>query len=207
MKTNISRKIRKISFILALFLVSLTGGVALDRLVLANAWPLAEIPAEAKPDFKLMAEAWHLIDSRYVDQQAVDNTTMAYGAIGGMVDVLGDSGHSRFLSPEMVQAQEKFNQGAFEGIGAYVEMRDGQVVIVAAIDNSPAQAAGLLPGDVIVAVDGQDVTSGLSLAQVTERILGPAGTPVTLVVLDPPDGKRRELTLVRAKVTLQNVTL
>lgn len=177
----------------------------LDRQVLTAVAPLDTIPAEANNAFALMAEAWHTIDDRYVDQTAVSDTALAYGAISGMVNALGDTGHSRFLSPEMVTEQHNFTQGQFEGIGAYVEMRDGYPVIVAPIDNSPAQAAGLQPGDVITAVNGEDVR-GLPLYEIVQRILGPAGTDVTLNVVDPTTGETREMTLKRAKVVLNNVT-
>jgi carboxyl-terminal processing protease len=121
-----------------------------------------------------------------------------------MVDALGDTGHSRFLSPEMVQEQHNFSQGQFEGIGAYVEMKDGHVVIVAPMDGSPAQQAGLHPGDIILKVDGENV-AGLPIDQVVSRILGPAGTSVRLTILVPGTEQTRDVTLVRAQITLQNV--
>jgi carboxyl-terminal processing protease len=121
-----------------------------------------------------------------------------------MVDALGDTGHSRFLSPEMVQEQHDFTSGQVEGIGAYVEIKDGHVVIVAPMDGSPAQQAGLHPGDVILKVDGEDVT-GMPIDQVVSRILGPAGTSVTLTVLPSGTEQTRDVTLVRAHITLQNV--
>ena len=87
---------------------------------------------------------------------------MTYGAISGMVDALGDTGHSRFLTPEMLKQERNLTRGRFEGIGAEVQMKNGQLVIVAPIDGSPAQKAGLKPGDIILKVDDQDV-SGLPL--------------------------------------------
>jgi carboxyl-terminal processing protease len=96
-------------------------------------------------------------------------------------------------------------RGKFEGIGAYVEMKDGHVVVVAPMDGSPAQQAGLRPGDVIMKVDGENV-AGLPLDQVVGRIMGPAGTPVTLTLLHPSTGRMQDVTLVRANITLDNVT-
>jgi carboxyl-terminal processing protease len=178
--------------------------VFLDRQVLAAFVPPNNVPADAAPSFELMAEAWNTIAKVYVDQSAVEPTQLAYGAIGGMVDALGDTGHSRFLTPDMLQQQHEFTQGQFEGIGAEVQMKDGHVVIVAPMDGSPAETAGLRPGDVILAVDSQDVT-GLSLEQTVQRIVGPAGTPVTLTVLDPGTNETRDVTMVRAEIPIHNV--
>jgi carboxyl-terminal processing protease len=83
-------------------------------------------------------------------------------------------------------------------------MKEGQVVIVAPIDGTPAQRAGLRPGDVILSVDGQEV-AGQSLDQVVSRILGPKGTEVTLTILLPDSGETREITIVRAEITIENV--
>jgi carboxyl-terminal processing protease len=184
--------------------VGLAGGIVLDRQVLTDYVPPDNVPADAVSNFQLMAEAWNIIHQSYVDRSAVQDQTLTYGAMGGMVDALGDTGHSRFLSPEMVQAQHDFTTGQFEGIGAYVEMKDGHVVIVAPMDGSPAQQAGLQPGDVILKVDGENV-AGLPIDQVVGRIVGPAGTSVTLNILTPDTGETRDVTLVRAHIELQNV--
>ena len=182
----------------------LAAGIVLDRTLLAENVLADDIPPDAAPDFQLMAEAWNTIHQSYVDRPAIQSEDLTYGAIGGMVDALGDTGHSRFLSPDMVQEQHDFTQGQFEGIGAYVEMKEGHVVIVAPMDGSPAQRAGLRPGDIILQVDGENVAN-LPIDQVVSRILGPAGTSVTLTILTPETEQTRDVTLERAKITLQNV--
>jgi len=96
-------------------------------------------------------------------------------------------------------------EGKFEGIGAEVQMKDNHVVIVAPMDGSPAQQAGLQPGDIILQVNGKYVT-GLPLPQVVKNILGPAGTAVTLTMLNPTTQRTWDVTLVRASVSLHNVT-
>jgi len=194
--------------------LGLAGGVVLERELLAQSLPTAatgtqptltvEAPGDPQTDFGLIREAWDRIQQSYVDRPAVDDQHLTYGAIGGMVDALGDTGHSRFLSPEMVQAQHDFTSGEFEGIGAYVEMKDGHVVVVAPMDGTPAQQAGLRPGDVILQVDGQNAV-GLPIDQVIDRILGEAGTPVTLTILTPDTGQTREVTLIRAHIAVHNV--
>ncbi len=180
-------------------------GVVVDRQILAGVVPPDRIPVAAAPDFRLMAEAWNLIDEHYVDRAAIKPTKMTYAAIGGMVDALGDTGHSTFLSPEMVKEARDAVQGHFAGIGAEVRMRDRHVVIVAPLDGSPAQKAGLRPGDIIFKVAGKDV-AGESLEQVVRKIRGPAGTTVVLSLRAPKTGKTRNVPIVRAVIKLHSVT-
>lgn len=166
--------------------------------------PSGDIPSEARSDFALMAEAWNTIQNYYVDQSAVKAKTLTYGAISGMVDALGDTGHSSFLSPDMIKEEQEFTQGRYKGIGAEVKMKDGHVVIVAPIDGSPAQKAGLRPGEIILKVDGKDMTS-LPLIEVVKHISGPVGTRVTLSIMNPDSGATRDVTLTRATITVHNV--
>jgi carboxyl-terminal processing protease len=106
----------------------------------------------------------------------------------------------------MVKQESNFDQGQFEGIGAEVNSQDGHIVIVTTFDGSPAQRAGLHAGDIILRVNGVDV-AGFTANQVVERVLGPAGTSVTLTISDPAKGGgSQDITLVRAKIALQNVT-
>jgi len=194
-----------VALVVAALVVGAAGGVLLDRQVLSEPNSSVEVPEGARSEFELMAEVWETIEQEYVDQEGVRPREMAYSAIDGMVQTLGDVGHTRFLPPEMAERHQNQIQGEFEGIGAYVEMRDGQVVIVAPIDDSPAQQAGLEPGDVILEVNGQDVT-GLSLTEVVSQVLGPAGTEVTLTILDPETEEARGVTLERAEIDLDLVT-
>ncbi len=181
-------------------LLGLVCGVALDRLVTG-----AFIPFAASLNFELIDEAWDTIERAYVDRAGVTPRSLTYGAIAGMVNALGDTGHSRFLSPEMVKAVHQLEQNKFEGIGAEVRMKEGHVVIVAPLEGSPAMKAGLQPGDIILKIDGRSV-AGLPLDQVVNQISGPAGTRVSLIILNPPSGETREITLTRARITIHKVT-
>ena len=172
-----------------LCILFLAGGLIACHLLSAYT-PPATIPPDADLNFKLIAEAWNTIQRIYVDRKAIKPTSMTYGAIGGMVDSLGDTGHSRFLSPQMVKQERSLTRGEFEGIGAEVRMRNGQLVVVAPIDGSPAQRAGLKPGDIILKVDGNEVI-GLPLNQAVDLILGPAGTSVKLSILDERSGRTK----------------
>jgi carboxyl-terminal processing protease len=153
----------------------------------------------------LVAEAWRTIDAHYVQRGAVTTQAMTYGAIRGMVDALGDTGHSTFLTPAMAKALRQVRNGELRGIGVEIEMKNGHVVVVAPIDGSPAQRAGLKPGDIIVKVAGQDI-SDWPISRVVERVTGPPGTRVTLSLEDPRTEHIRDVSLVRASVKLHDVT-
>ncbi len=196
---------RGIAYWLLPLIVGLLAGAALHRFILPDPVPSGVIPKEAVQDFQLMAEAWNAIGQDYVDRSSVQPRRMTYGAISGMVDSLGETGHSGFLSPEMVQAERIVEKGRFAGIGAEVQMKDKHVVIVAPMDGSPAQKAGIRPGDIIVQVDGRDV-AGLPLQQVVGKIMGPAGTRVVLTLKDPATGRERTADITRADIPLQSVT-
>ncbi len=199
---------RKWPWVVALVILSLlfglADGVILDRVVLAHAAsPTAQTGSGL--DLQLIQQAWDTLQKNYVDRSAPQPQNLTYGAITGMVDALGDTGHTRFLTPQMLKEENSFNSGQFEGIGAEVESKDGNLTIVAPIDGSPAQQAGLKPGDIIAKVNGQDV-SQLPLGQAVALILGPTGTKVTLTIIDPTTGNSRDVTLVRAKIALHSVT-
>ncbi|MFZ0946289.1 MAG: S41 family peptidase [Syntrophobacteraceae bacterium] len=183
---------------------AIIGGVMLDRLVLADFSPLSNMQKAAEPDFKLMSEAWGIISKRYVDRQALQAKKLTYGAISGMVNSLGDTGHSTFLSPEMLAIESHFLKGNFSGIGAQIKIKEGHIVILAPMDGSPAQQAGLHSGDIILKVNGDDIT-GLPLEEAVTRITGKPGTSVTLTILSPKAGQSREISVVRANITVRNV--
>ncbi len=196
-----SARMPRPAFLLLLYLVlGMGAGVIFDRWVL-----LAFMPSNAVSDFRLMAQAWNTIQHYYVDRAAVKPKVLTYGAISGMVNALGDTGHSVFLSPDMVKQLHVAESGQLKGIGVEIQMKDQHVVVVAPIDNSPAQRAGLRSGDIIMSVDGRDI-AGLPLNRVVERITGPVGTAVELAVLNPQTHRLRNVTIVRAAIKINNVT-
>ena len=197
--------LRQFSVILISVGVGLIGGILLDHPGLVVFAPSSTGATETAPNWRLLAEVWHTIQRFYVDRSAVQPHRLTYGAINGMVDALGDTGHSSFLTPEMVDLMRSVTEGQFEGIGAEVQMKDKHVVIVAPLDNSPAQRAGLRPGDIILQVNQESVTR-LPLEQVVQRIRGPRGTTVTLTLFDPNTEQSRDVTVVRARVAVHNVT-
>jgi carboxyl-terminal processing protease len=166
---------------------------------------LGYVPSQPSLNYSLMSQAWDTIENHYVDRSAVKPLPATYGAIAGMVDSLGDTGHSAFLSPEMVKEFGATLHGEFKGIGIEIQSRQGHVLIVAPIDGSPAQRAGLRSHDIILKVSGQDIT-GWPITKVVQKISGPPGTQVTLSVLNPRTGHIREVTVTRSTIKMHNVT-
>ena len=217
---NINRNVRNLLFAVILVVVFIAGGlggVVLDHTAFAQAFlpPAAPAFASTTPsstpnsdptlNSQLINQAWNDINQHYVDRSVVTSQKLTYGAIRGMVNALGDTGHSVFLTPDMVAQEKNFTQGSFEGVGMEVSMQNGAVTIVSPIDNSPAQKAGIKAGGIITRVNGEDITS-LTLNDVIQKILGPAGTQVSLTILDPKTNQSQDYTLTRARITLQNVT-
>jgi carboxyl-terminal processing protease len=204
MQENLTRI--RISVVIVLSIsIGLILGIALDRQVINTQAIGTTAASNSSGNFQLLNDAWNIIQKNYVDRSAIDQTKLTYAAISGMVDGLGDTGHSRFLTPEMLKSEQTFTRGEFEGIGAIVEMKDNHVTIVSPIDNSPAQKAGLRAGDIITKVNGQSV-DGLSLDEVVNHIVGPAGSQVVVSILHPGAADSQDYTLTRAKITVNNVT-
>jgi carboxyl-terminal processing protease len=185
----------------AVLLTALAGGIMPNRIAYAR----LDRPAADEPDVKLIDEAWNIISKEYVEHDAVQPGKLTNGAITGMVNALGDTGHSTYLPPDMVPLAKHFIEGSFTGVGIEVRMKEGRVVIVAPLEDSPAQKAGLRSGDVILRVDEKDVL-GLPLDEVITKIMGNPGTVVSLTILSPQTGQTRTVSLVRAPITIHNVT-
>jgi carboxyl-terminal processing protease len=159
----------------------------------------------ARPDLALFWQAWDLAQRDFVYRDALQTQKLVYGAIRGMIDALGDDGHTRFLTPDEVKTERSSMRGQFEGIGAEVNLRAGRPVVIAPIEDSPAERAGLVAGDTIVMVDGEDVSS-LSLTELIAKVRGPRGSVVRLSVIHPGESTAAEIEITRDRVTVRSVT-
>jgi carboxyl-terminal processing protease len=184
--------------------VSFLAGAAVGPIVglpiSVGAQPLTTIPM-----FRVFWESWNLVQSNYVDRNAINPQRMTYGAIEGMLNTLGDAGHTRFLTPADLRSELQSISGQLEGIGAQMVVRELGPTILAPLPDSPAQRAGLMPGDTVVRVDGKDV-SGLTLEEVVSMIRGPAGTTVQLTVVHPGETNLTDITISRERLTVPSVT-
>lgn len=191
-----------------IFIVFLLLAALLTAFLAGAATGLAARPAfaaERPSQFEVFWEVWELVDRYFVDRDKIDPQRMTYGAIQGMLATLGDQNHTAFFSPQEAQQQQSALDGSFEGIGAYVEGTPEGFRIIAPIHGSPAEQAGILPGDIVLRVDGEDIT-GMPEWEVISRIRGPAGTTVILTVLHPNAEEPVDIAIVRGKIDIESVT-
>ena len=199
--------IKIVAFALVIFLFTSTAfgvGVALGGSGLL--FQPGEVRAADQPtEFDTFWQAWNVVHRHFVDRDALDATRLTYGAIRGMVEALGDEGHTTFLTPDEVARRQTSISGKFSGIGAQVGLEDGLPVIIAPFDGSPAEEAGVKAGDIIIEVDDVDVTSW-PLGDIVENIRGEPGTEVKLTVVRPDEGESYEITIVRGEIDSPNAT-
>src|SRR5829696_3225604 len=186
------RTVTRILLVVALVLVTALGAYAYGR-----SQSPAALEERDRESLALYAEALDTVRDDYVDQEAIDPEKQTYGAIEGMLDTLGDEGHTRFLTPEEREQNREGLSGTYEGVGIEVEHRDDKVVVVVPIEGSPADRAGVESGDVVVAVDGESVREE-GVSEIVEEIRGPEGTGVKLTVLR--GGEERVFDLERAEI-------
>ncbi len=144
-----------------------------------TAVPTLDIPPATGEPFDLFWEAWDIIQQDFYGQLPTAEE-MTYGAIRGAVATLGDP-FTAFVGPAAAEHRRKTEGGSYEGIGALVTMEDGRLVIVQPFKDQPAEKAGLLPGDLVLAVDDTPIEN-MSIYEAIALILGPAGTDVTLTI-------------------------
>ena len=164
----------------------------------ASNWPLSEfglassrVPQEAQEVFDPFWEVWNLANELYYDQP-LKPTVLMEGAIEGMLAQLDDQ-NTRYLPPAAEESARETMEGEIQGIGVLVEMVDEQITVVSPFEGSPAEAAGIRPGDVLLEADGADLTE-MDLSAAAALIRGPAGTTVHLVVLRGDDTLEFEVT-------------
>ena len=143
------------------------------------------------------------IDYYYYKSSEVSKEDKENGMYKGLFESLGDV-YSCYYTPEEYQMLVEQTQGVYYGIGAYVskDVETGASTISGVIRNSPAEAAGLMEGDIIYKVDGEDMT-GLELDEVVSHIRGPEGTKVTLTLIR--NGETMDFELTRAQVNTPTV--
>lgn len=155
-------------------------------------------------DLTLFWDVWGSVRDKYVDVEKLDSQKMLYGAIKGVVRSMGDP-HSEFLDPEESGEFLDSLQGSLTGIGAEIGIRDDLLVIVSPLRGSPAEKAGLLPGDHIFKIDGE-LSSGLTIYEAVKKIRGEPATQVVLTILRDGELDSREIEVTRDFIDLESVT-
>jgi carboxyl-terminal processing protease len=147
-------------------------------------------------------KVWDTIKEKHVDRP-VNDVDLFYGALQGLVHGIGDP-YSEYFPPKKAKAFVQDLSGEFEGIGAEIGIRDDQLKIVAPLHGSPAEKAGLLPGDTVLAIDGEE-TFGVGLEQAVTKIRGKKGTTVILTITRNGMGSAEDFSVVRDTINLPTV--
>lgn len=154
-------------------------------------------------NFDLFWETWNKLHERYVDQKKVDPKKMYLGAIKGMVASIEDP-YTFFLTPDENKQTKDDLGGKFEGIGAQLGLKDTRIIIIAPLKDSPAEKAGVKPGDYINKVDDVS-TNKWTLSQAVSKIRGPKDTKVKLTL--ERNNKEINVVIVRQQIIVASVEL
>ena len=213
---------RLLSYFLIFSIVFLTGWEAAsyyhNKAARATSGTQQEVPSpvaalssllssqdENPADLSLFWKVWGIVSDLYVDETALNKQTMVYGAIKGMVASLEDP-YTVFMTPDETKDFDESLNGTLEGIGAELTVKEGVLVIISPLKNSPAEKAGLLPGDVVYKIDG-NITSDLTLFEAITKIRGAKGTTVTLTMLRKGKKDPFDVAIVRDEVNIESVSM
>lgn len=152
--------------------------------------------------FEPFWEAWEIVHDQFVDQP-VDDLKLMQGAIRGMLDSLGDQ-HTGYMTPEEYDQATMPLDGSYTGIGAWVDSSGDFLTIISPMEGSPAEKAGLKPGDEIIAVDGKDIAN-VDPSIVLQSVLGPEGTTVILTVRRSDPEEVLDFSIVRERITIPSI--
>ena len=158
--------------------------------------------AAAEPDpLSVLSDVIARVQEEYVDR--IDSKTLVESAIRGIVEELDD--HSRYLDLLDYEDIRITASGRYAGVGLDVTLRDGAPTVIAPIANTPAEEAGILPGDIVVAVDGSPVTAD-NYQSMVGRMRGPAGTRVVVAIARDGEAEPLDFLLERADIEVPSVT-
>ncbi len=153
-------------------------------------------------DYQLLQDAISIVQTKYIEKPPTP-LEFLYGAIRGAVAAAGDP-YTAFFEPKDLQVFKTDLKGSFEGIGAEVGKKDGNIVIVAPLDGTPAKKAGLLAQDIITQVNGQS-TSDWTVEQAVQKIRGPKNTEVTLTIFRQGKNAPFDVKIIRQSIEVKSV--
>jgi carboxyl-terminal processing protease len=204
-----------IVLIMAVLLLSLpaTGcDSKLDGGILQNLLPQSKhVPSEADkkalqnlpPEFMELSEAYKKLQENYVDRSQIDPAKLAQGALKGMVDAVGDP-YTEYYTPQNYSSTMIQLTGLYQGIGAYIGKKDGNIVIIAPMAGSPAETAGIKSGDYILKIDGKS-TENMNSDEASQKIRGQAGTKVALTIGRVGMKEPLEISVTRNEIRVDSV--
>ncbi|MGH7364135.1 MAG: S41 family peptidase [Candidatus Methylomirabilales bacterium] len=155
---------------------------------------------EAYEKLKVFTEVLTLIQANYVEE--VHSKDLVYGAIRGMLETLDP--HSAFMPPEVYREMQVETQGSFGGLGIEITVRDRQLTVVAPIEGTPADRAGILAGDRIVKINGEP-TKDMTLFEAVRKLRGPRGSQVTITIMREGFTEAKDFAITRETIEVHSV--
>ena len=181
-------------------------------------WAISSNVQAATP-VEMYDNVWRLINTKYVDQtnneqnwakwrhkydKMIQTDEDAYVAIDTMVASLNDP-YTKFLNPKEFLEETSSIKGSLKGIGIQIGMKDGKLMVIAPIEDTPAEKAGLLADDEILAINGKS-TKGITVDKAADQIRGEEGTQVTLLIKRKGVEEPKSYTITRAEIEIKSVT-
>ena len=200
--------------LIIVIIISLSAGFILGTNNINWSWknykPIISVQSKNPPpaqqlDMRLFYEVFDRINQDYYDKTKIDSTKLLYGAINGLLSSLQDPYTSFFPPKENTEFKTQL-AGEFSGIGAELSLSpDNRIMVVAPLDNTPAQKAGVRSSDLILKVNDED-TAGWTVPQAVEKIRGPRGTTVELTVLHEKEKAPAVIKIIRDTIVIKSVT-
>jgi carboxyl-terminal processing protease len=184
-------------------LLALGAAIGSFSAILITAGAASALPKKLSPYHKLniFTRVLAYVENNYVED--VDQDKLIYGAIKGMLETLDP--HTSFMDPQQYRDMKSETTGQFGGVGIEVEVRDGILTIMSALDGTPAAKAGLTTGDQILKIE-DTVTKGITIDEAIARMRGRRGAPVRLTIGRKSWKEPKQMTLVRDIIKVENVT-
>ncbi|MEI7987491.1 MAG: S41 family peptidase [Chloroflexota bacterium] len=192
----------RVSTALESVLPGISPSVSIDASTITSGYAAEQTSTDSTKLFKPFWQAWNIVHEQYIDQP-VNDITMMQGAIQGMMASLGDQ-HTSYMNPDQYKQMNMSMEGEYEGIGAWVDTTTEYLTIISPMPNSPAEKAGLLPGDKVIKIDDEDMT-GIDGSLVVKHILGKAGTTVALTIVREKVKDPFKVIITRARVVVPSV--
>lgn len=150
-------------------------------------------------------EVWAILNDSYYDNSKLEASKLKYGAVKGFVAEIGDP-YTVFMTPDESKEFEDGLEGQLEGIGAELEVKNGKLIVVSPLKNSPAQQAGIRSGDIIAKIDGK-LAAEMTFYDAVHKIRGKKGTQVNLTIIRESLAKPLEIKITRSEIQTDSITL
>jgi len=197
MNFNFKKVLLTVGVIFAIFIGFQSGVETGKNLVICRACQPEDI------DFSLFWQTYNVLKEKFINLEKFDNQKIIYGAISGMTKTLDDP-YTVFYNPEETKEFEEQLSGTFEGVGMEIDIKNGQLIVIAPLEGTPAQKAGLRPGDKIIKINNLE-TFEMSVEEAIGLIRGPKGTEVTLTIIRDGWETAQDIKVIREVIKIPSL--